>query len=255
MNLTRVLQPARWRLILVAALLALAGLITVASQSGPAHAAAAHPADDSGGGPRPSVVLVHGAWADSSSWAGVVSRLQGDGYTVYVPPNPLRGLPSDATYVADFLQTITGPIILAGHSYGGAVITNAATGDTQVKALVYVDAFVPDEGETLGQLAAAQPGSCLGGDPATVFNFAPYPGGPQGDVDLYVKQSLFPGCFANDLPAAQGAVLGATQRPLAFSTLSEPSGTPAWKTIPSCLVRGTIQPLHVIDRHQQGALR
>ncbi len=102
-------------------------------------------------------MLVHGAWEDSSSWAGVVSRLQGDGYTVYVPPNPPRGLPSDATYVADSLQTITGPIILAGHSYGGAVITNAATGDTQVKALAYVDAFVPDEGETLGQLAAAQP--------------------------------------------------------------------------------------------------
>jgi pimeloyl-ACP methyl ester carboxylesterase len=98
--------------------------------------------------PRPSIVLVHGAWADGSSWNGDTARLQADGYTVYVVPNPLRGLSSDSAYVASILNTITGPIILVGHSYGGAVITNAATGNPNVKALVYVDAFVPDQGET-----------------------------------------------------------------------------------------------------------
>src|SRR5213594_1915518 len=151
---------------------------------------------DSLSGPKPSVVLVHGAWADGSSWSGVVARLQGQGYTVYVPPNPLRGLASDSAYLASFLQSITGPIILVGHSYGGAVITNAATGNSNVKALVYVDAFAPDEGESLASLSSAPPPpgqspSCLSGDPTTVFNFVPL----TGDVDLYVKPNLFPSCF------------------------------------------------------------
>src|SRR5207244_7101953 len=107
--------------------------------------------------PKPSIVLVHGAWADGSSWSGVVARLQGQGYTVYVPPNPLRGLASDSAYLASFLQTIAGPIILVGHSYGGAVITHDATGNTNVKALVYVDAFAPDEGESMASLSSVTP--------------------------------------------------------------------------------------------------
>src|SRR5207249_1912200 len=156
----------------------------------PAYVVAAR--SDSLSGPKPSVVLVHGAWADGSSWSGVVARLQDQGYTVYVPPNPLRGLASDSAYLASFLQSITGPIILVGHSYGGAVITNAATGNSNVKALVFVDAFVPDEGESLGDLATAPPppgqnGSCLSGDPTQVFNFVPL---PNQDLDLYVKPSL-----------------------------------------------------------------
>jgi pimeloyl-ACP methyl ester carboxylesterase len=187
----------------------------------------------------PTIVLLHGAWADGSSWDGVVQHLQNAGYTVDVPPNPLRSLPEDSAYLASFLTSITGPTVLVGHSYGGAVITNAATGNPNVKALVYVDAFIPDQGETILQLASAQPGSCIGGDPTQVFNFVPYPGGPTGDVDLYVKQSLFPSCFANGLPAPQAAVLASTQRPLALSALSEPSGTPAWKTIPSWSLVGT----------------
>jgi pimeloyl-ACP methyl ester carboxylesterase len=128
---------------------------------------------------------------------------------------------------------------LVGHSYGGAVITNAAVGDPEVKALVYVDAFIPDQGETLGGLLASVPGSCLAGNPADIFNLVPYPGSPPGDVDTYIKPSLVPGCFASGLPASQAAVIAATQRPLASSTLSEPSGTPAWKTIPSWAVIGT----------------
>src|SRR5436190_2103646 len=164
------------------------------------------------------------------------------GYTVYVPPNPLRGLASDSAYIASFLQSITGPIILVGHSYGGAVITNAATGNPNVKALVYVDAFAPDEGESLASLSSVPPPpgqspSCLAGDPTKVLNFVPLTG---GDVDLYVKPSLFPSCFANDLPPNEGAVLASTQRPLTLSTLSQTSGVPAWKTIPSWYLVGTI---------------
>lgn len=188
--------------------------------------------------PKPTVVLVHGAWADSSSWGEVVRRLQRDGYTVNVLPNPLRGLAIDSAYLASFLNTISGPIVLVGHSYGGAVITNVATSAPNVKALVYINAFAPDEGETLLQLVAAQPGSALGGDPSRVFDFVPYPGGPPGDVDLYVKQSVFPDAFANDLPAKTAAVLASTQRPLAFSAAAQPSGPPAWKTLPSWYLVG-----------------
>ena len=215
-----------------ALLAAVAVTLIVAAQS------SAAPANDKNG--KPTIVLVHGAWADGSSWAGVVGRLQHDGYTVDVFPTPLRGLFSDAVYLRDYLDAISGPIVLVGHSYGGAVITNAATGDAQVKALVYIDAFAPAQDETVVQLATAQPGSAIGGDPTTVFDLVPYPGAPTGDVDLYVKQSVFPDAFANDLPAKKGAVLAATQRPVAFSALVTPSGVPAWQTIPSWDLVGTI---------------
>lgn len=191
---------------------------------------------------KPSVVLVHGAWADASSWSSVIKHLQDEGFTVYAFANPLRGLASDSAYLASFLSTISGPIILVGHSYGGAVITNAATGNSNVKALIYIDAFAPDQGESLGSLSSVppppgQPASCLSGDPTQIFNFVPL---TNHDVDLYVKQSLFPQCFANDLPQETGAVLAATQRPLAFSTFTEKSGSPAWRTIPSWYLVGTI---------------
>jgi pimeloyl-ACP methyl ester carboxylesterase len=197
---------------------------------------------DTGSGPKPSIVLIHGAWADGSSWSRVISILQQQGYTVYAPANPLRGLTSDSAYIASFLQRISGPIILVGHSYGGAVITNAATGNPNVKALVYIDAFAPDQGESLASLSSVPPPpgqspSCLSGDPTTVFNFVPLTG---GDVDLYVKPNLFPSCFANDLPPKEGAVLASTQRPFALSALSQTSGVPAWKTIPSFYLVGTI---------------
>ena len=192
---------------------------------------------------KPVIVLEHGAWADASSWNSVISELQDRGFTVYAPPNLLRGLPQDSAYLHEFLtqnSALQGqPIVLAGHSYGGAVITNAAVGVPQVKALVYVDAFIPDEGDTIGGLASAQPGSCLGGNPADVFNAGPYPGGPPGDVDLYIKPDLVPGCFATGLPASQAAVIAATQRPLTASAFAVPSGPAAWKTIPSWAVIGT----------------
>ena len=193
--------------------------------------------------PNASVVLVHGAWADGSSWNGVIARLQDQGYTVYTPPNPLRGLASDSAYLASFLNTLTGPIILVGHSYGGAVITNAAAGNTNVKALVFIDAFAPDQGESLQSLSSVPPppgqtASCLAGDPTQLFNFVPIPN--TQDVDLYIKQSIFPSCFANDLLMEKASFLASTARPLAFSTFSDESGLPAWKTIPSWYLVGTI---------------
>ena len=155
-------------------------------------------------------------------------------------PNPLQGLAYDPAYLADFLQTISGPIVLVGHSYGGAVITNAATGDKQVKALVYVDAFAPDQGQTIGQLVSSVPGSCVvAADPTTLFNLATYPGAPAGVFDAYYKQSLFPACFANGLPLSQARVLAATAEPLSTIALGQKSGVPAWKTIPSWAVVGT----------------
>ncbi len=192
-----------------------------------------------------TIVLVHGAWADGSSWSGVTARLQAEGYTVNVPPNPLRGLTSDSAYIASFLKSISGPIVLVGHSYGGAVITNAAVGNPNVKALVYVDAFAPNQGESPLQLASTPPssgqaGSCLVGDPTQLFNLVPYPAAPSGDFDLYIKPSLFPTCFANDLPSKQAAVLASYQRPVTLSALSEKSGVPAWKTIPSWYLVGTM---------------
>jgi pimeloyl-ACP methyl ester carboxylesterase len=211
----------------------MAGLVIPLSQiasARPAEAAAA------GDGPKPSIVLVHGAWADSGSWDGVTQRLQADGYTVYAPPNPLQGLAYDPAYLADFLHTISGPIVLVGHSYGGAVITNAATGDPQVKALVYVDAFAPAQGQTLAQLLAAHPGSCAVPANLTVV---PVPGAPTGAGDAYINQSAFPSCMANGLPATQARALAATQRPIATTALTQHSGVPAWQTIPSWAVAGT----------------
>ena len=202
---------------------------------------------------KPTIVLVHGAWADGSSWNGVKSRLQKDGYTVDVPLNPLRSLSSDSTYLASFLSTINGPIVLAGHSYGGAVITNAATGNTNVKTLVYVDAYIPDQGQSLVDLTG--PGSCFYLPPADlgeVFNFVPIPGAPSDDLDVYVKPDVFPGCFANGLPPKEGAALAAEQRPLTTEALFEPSGVPAWKTIPSWAVVGLAD--HVIPPASQLAM-
>ena len=157
----------------------------------------------------------------------MIPLLEADGYNVVAPPNPLRGLPSDSAYLASYLTTITGPIVLVGHSYGGAVITNAATGNPNVKALVYVDAFEPAQGETLQQLTFALPGSCLGGggDLSNVFNFVTDPSLPAGDPDLFIKVAPgtdFPGwnaCFATDVPSSEAALLAVGQRPLAAGRL------------------------------------
>jgi pimeloyl-ACP methyl ester carboxylesterase len=229
-NITRVMQPRRLWLIFAAVIVTIASLLIPLSQTASAHSVGSN-------GPKPTIVLVHGAWADSGAWDAVTRNLHADGYTVYALPNPLQGLTYDAAYLGDFLQTISGPIVLVGHSYGGAGITNAATGNPQVKALVYVDAFAPDQGQTLAELLTTYPGTCA--VPANL-NVAPFPGAPTGVGDAYIKQSVFPSCMANDLPAAEAGVLGVTQRPIATSALTEPSGVPAWKTIPSWAVVGTV---------------
>jgi pimeloyl-ACP methyl ester carboxylesterase len=189
---------------------------------------------------KPTVVLVHGAWADGSSWGGVAKDLQARGYTVDVPPNPLRGLHADSEYLKDYLSTIKGPIVLAGHSYGGAVITDAATDDSQVKALVYVDAFIPAEGQSILQILTPPKGSSQPPlNPQALFDFVPFPGAPKGVADWYLKPPVFMQVLANGLPKAQAELLAATQRPIASNALIETSTAPAWKTIPSWDVIGT----------------
>ncbi|WP_229074748.1 alpha/beta fold hydrolase [Actinoplanes sp. DH11] len=189
--------------------------------------AAASPAATGRHRPKPTIVLVHGAFADATGWSDVITRLTRDGYPVVAPANPLRGVASDAAYLRSFLATLTGPIVLAGHSYGGFVITNAATGNPNVKALVYIAAFAPAFDESVGGLANLYPGTQL--DPATAIDFRPWDGG----VDGYVKKDVFRQIFAGDLPRSTTDVMWATQRPGDVSTLQDHSGEPAWATIPS----------------------
>jgi pimeloyl-ACP methyl ester carboxylesterase len=225
-------KSAGRRVVLIAPVLALVALLSLGAGG---HAAATRQASSD---PRPTIVLVHGDWADASSWNGVIRRLQDRGFTVVAPPNLLRGVSQDAPYLASYLQTIPGPIVLVGHSYGGFVITNAATGNPNVKALVYIDAVVPDQGETLGGLAAGTT-SCVIVDGA--FNQVPIASG----VDLYLNWEADPpyagflGCFANGVDEQTARLLHATQRPAAAAQFADPSGPPAWTTIPSWSLIGT----------------
>ncbi|MFF4243798.1 alpha/beta fold hydrolase [Streptomyces sp. NPDC001822] len=181
-------------------------------------------------GDKPTVVLVHGAFADSSSWNGVIQRLRHDGYPVVAPANPLRGLTSDADYLHSFLKSVKGPVVLAGHSYGGAVMSRAAADAPNVKALVYIAAFAPDKGETALALSNKFPGSTLG-DVLNPVSF-PLAGGGTG-TDLYIKADAFQRQFAADVPTATADLMAATQRPVAVSALEEEATEAAWKTIPS----------------------
>lgn len=191
-----------------------------------AVAMSAAPAAAHESGAKPTVVLVHGGFADASnSWTEVVRRLQARGYPVIAPANPLRSLRGDAEYVASVVASVQGPVVLAGHSYGGAVITNAAAGAPNVKALVYVAAFVPDTGETLGELLGRYPGSEI--QPA--LNPVAYPGG----IDLYIRAGELRRVFAADLPSSTTRVMAAAQRPFAEACLTAPTQTAAWHTIPS----------------------
>jgi pimeloyl-ACP methyl ester carboxylesterase len=181
---------------------------------------------------RPTIVLVHGAWADTSSWDGEMKILMAAGYQVRAIPNPLENLTTDSETVADFLKSIHGPIVLVGHSYGGAVITNAATGNPNVKALVYVDASAPAPGETNGSLSGA--GSILNKDtPSQLFTDVSLPNAPAGTEELYLNENIFVHNFANDLPVAEAEQLWASQRGASTAAFDTPSKTAAWKTIPS----------------------
>jgi pimeloyl-ACP methyl ester carboxylesterase len=184
-----------------------------------------------------TVVLVHGAFADASSWNGVIQRLQAAGIDVTAPPNPLRGISIDSAYVASVLGQIPGPVLAVGHSYGGAVISNAATGAENVVGLVYVAAFAPDEGELLGEAEGASKDSVL--NDALVPRQYPTGAGGETAVELAIDPAKFRDAFAADLPAETTAVLAAGQRPVAELAFSEPSGPPAWKSLPSWAVVAT----------------
>ncbi|MBT2767638.1 alpha/beta hydrolase [Stenotrophomonas sp. ISL-67] len=183
--------------------------------------------------PKPTVVLVHGAFADSSSWNGVIQQLHDKGYTVIAAANELRGVNNDASFVSSVLKTVRGPVVLVGHSYGGSVISQAAMGQHNVKALVYVAAFTPDVGENAAELSGRFPGSSLG--PA----LAPPVELSDGGKDLYIDQEKFHAQFAADVPAAQAALMAAGQRPVTDAALHEASTSAAWNTIPSWFVYGS----------------
>jgi pimeloyl-ACP methyl ester carboxylesterase len=183
---------------------------------------------------KPTVVLVHGAFADASSWNGEVSRLERAGYPVVAPAVPLRGIASDAAYVRSVLASIPGRVVLVGHSYGGAVISEAAVGAANVKALVFVAAFAPDTGESLLDLVARNPGSLLG--PKTLLA-RPFPNADgSAGVDEYIAPTSFRSVFAEDLPARVAARMAATQRPMTAAALVEPATAPAWRALPDWYV-------------------
>ncbi|MDG2517975.1 alpha/beta fold hydrolase [Lysobacter soli] len=181
---------------------------------------------------KPTIVLVHGAFADSTSWNGVIRILEQDGYPVVSVANPLRSVSGDGAYVSDLLASIPTPVVLVGHSYGGSVITEGARGHDNVKALVYVAAFAPDTGETAAALSGKFPGSTLGPTLAPPVKLA------GGGADLYIQPSKFHAQFAADLNADDAALMAATQRPITEAALNEKSGAPAWKGIPSWFIYG-----------------
>lgn len=184
-----------------------------------------------------TVVLVHGAFADASSWNGVVERLQARRVQVTAPANPLRGISIDSAYTASLINQIPGPVLAVGHSYGGAVISNAATSAKNVVGLVFVAAFAPDEGEHLGEVASASKDSLLGS--AQIPLRYPTGQGPESATEFAINPARLREVFAADLPAEQTAVMAATQRPVAEAAFSEPNGRPAWKTLPSWAVVAT----------------
>jgi pimeloyl-ACP methyl ester carboxylesterase len=199
----------------------------------PLSAVSAQTARKAAGSERPTIVLVHGAFAESGSWNGVIEQLRAHGYTVVAASNPLRSVRSDAASVASVVKSIAKPVVLVGHSYGGAVITDAAGQASNVKALVYVAAFAPESGETSAGLSGKFPGGTLGEtlSPPVVL--------PDGNKDLYIQADRFPQQFAADVPAPQAALMAATQRPITEAALNEATVSPAWKSLPSWFVYGS----------------
>ncbi|KUM27270.1 alpha/beta hydrolase [Mesorhizobium loti] len=181
---------------------------------------------------KPTIVLVHGAFAESSSWNAVIADLNKDGYAAIAAANPLRSVSGDAAAVSAVIRSISGPVVLVGHSYGGPVITEAANGNPNVKALVYVAGFAPDTGESSLSLSGKFPGSTLGDALLPVVQ-------PDGRQDLYIRSEKFHEQFAADVPAAEASLMAATQRPVARAALAEPSRTATWKTIPSYAIYGS----------------
>lgn len=217
------------RNILSAPLSALAALAIAGISASALAAPAERPARASD---KPTIVLVHGAFAESASWNGVVARLEKDGYAVIAAPNPLRGVQKDAQAVGSVVRSVHGPVVLVGHSYAGEVISDPEAAADNVKALVYVAAFAPDAGESASQLVARFPGSTLGPTLAPPVPLA------EGGKDLFIRQDKFPAQFAADVPLAQARLMAASQRPIAAAALEEPARAPAWKRLPSWFVYG-----------------
>ena len=184
-----------------------------------------------------TVVLVHGAFADGSSWSGVIERLQAAGIPVRAIVNPLRGITADSAYVASVFSQIPGRILAVGHSYGGAIITNAATNAGNVAGLVYVAAFAPDEGETLQDIEAGSTDSVL--NAAIRPSTYPAGSGPETEIELSIDPESFHDAFAGDLPEKDAAILCAAQRPVAAAAFGEKNGPAAWKNLPSWAVVAT----------------
>ena len=182
-----------------------------------------------------TVVFVHGAFADSSSWTGVLERLQANNVQVVAAANPLRGISIDSAYVASVFNQIQGPVLAVGHSYGGAVISNAATGARNIVGLVFVAAFAPDEGERLGEVTGTSKDSVL--NSALVPH--QYPTGNGTATEFSIDPAKARDAFAADLSDKQAAIIGTIQRPVSELAFSEPSGVPAWKTLPSWAVVAT----------------
>jgi pimeloyl-ACP methyl ester carboxylesterase len=224
----RVLKRRRTKTVprVTAAVLAAATIVVIAGATSGADAAKTRKT-----GALPTIVLVHGAFADASGWGPVTQRLQRKGYTVVAPTNTLRGIVPDAAYLRSFLSQIQGPIVLVGHSYGGVVITNAATANPNVKALVYVAAYAPDEGDTVGGLETLAPGGEIGESTLDIRTYPAPDGTPAPEATI--KPRVFHHVFAADLPTSETDLMATEQRPAALSTLGETSGPPAWKTIPS----------------------
>lgn len=179
---------------------------------------------------RPTIVLIHGAFADASGYTGIIARLEADGYPVVAPPNPLRGLTSDADAIRTRVAAIDGPVVLVAHSYGGAVMGAVAAGLTNVIGQVYLAAFALDVGENCLAIQEGYPASLLATENApTPYDAPGAPGGP----DLYIKEERFREVFAGDSSIATARAMFATQRPLSAFAFTQPSGAPAWKTVPS----------------------
>jgi pimeloyl-ACP methyl ester carboxylesterase len=185
----------------------------------------------------PTVVLVHGAFADASGWNGVIDRLEAEGVEVTAPPNPLRGISIDSAYIASVFEQTPGPVLAVGHSYGGAVITNAATEAKNVVGLVYAAAFAPDEGQRLGEIEAGSKDSVL--NPALVSRTYPSPGDGEPIMEFLIDPPKVRDAFAGDLSDEQVAQIAATQRPVSELAFSEPNGPPAWKRLPAWAVVAT----------------
>ncbi|GGU66824.1 alpha/beta fold hydrolase [Streptomyces daghestanicus] len=195
----------------------------------PAHTTAGT-ASAASGAVEPTIVLAHGAFTDASSWSAVIERLLKKGHRVIAPPIPLRGVASDAAYLRSVMDSVEGPVVLVGHSYGGSVISRAAVGSAQVKALVYIAAFVPDVGESAAELSDKFPGSSLAS--TTVTQKYPLAGGGQGD-ELLIRQDAFHRQFAAGVPRTTADTMAVGQRPITVAALQEPATAAAWKKLPT----------------------